>query len=523
MEETMPIRAISDKHYKGISELYRKSDGVVTGYYVTYRDLDGKPVKRRVDADTRDEALIKLKEIKQQIDLQKQGKNMGALNQKPAKQKLVKVMRAKKPAQVFSAKTLHEYQNIISDHKGVAVVSMIDIVAFDDINVIYGYEKGTLFVKEVYRMIDTLLQDMKHEDFFAAHNINGFSYELFHMYADKLCLLIKHDLNPYLLDVIIKKLLSKVSKHAFTVSEGGFIHLNLTVGATKTDSTKSLVYAEKALLEAKKLHCSYIFYDRSLLLDEERGSDSIYETLLSNITQNSVIPYFQGIFDSSKDAVPHKFETLMRLVDENGSVLSPALFMEKSKEYRVYTQLMEQMMDKVFAVLNDHDVSVTLNLSYTDINNAELCETLIRKIKESKVGERLTVEILESEQIRDIELAREFIFTLKKHDVRIAIDDFGSGFSNFDTIMHLDVDYVKLDGSLISKIHDRKYRIILENMVRICHDLGIKTIAEYISDEGIMRLAKSIGVDYLQGYHLHEPMHWENVSEVYGYKGGQDA
>ena len=64
----MPIRAIKDKHYRGVSELYRKSDGVVTGYYITYRNSEGKPVKRRVDADNRDEALRKLHDIKQEIE-----------------------------------------------------------------------------------------------------------------------------------------------------------------------------------------------------------------------------------------------------------------------------------------------------------------------------------------------------------------------------------------------------------------------------------------------------------------------
>ena len=114
-------------------------------------------------------------------------------------------------------------------------------------------------------------------------------------------------------------------------------------------------------------------------------------------------------------------------------------------------------------------------------------------------------------------------FALKKSGVKIAIDDFGSGFSNFDTIVDMDIDYVKLDGSLVSRIHDKKYKIILENMVNICRSLGIKTIAEYISDESLMKLAKSIGVDYLQGYYLHQPQSWGSVLNKYNLKGGQNA
>jgi len=147
----------------------------------------------------------------------------------------------------------------------------------------------------------------------------------------------------------------------------------------------------------------------------------------------------------------------------------------------------------------------------------------MQKVNKMQSAKRLTIEIVESEQIQDIEMVNEFIFALKKRGVMIAIDDFGSGFSNFDTIANLDIDYVKLDGSLVSKIHDSKYRIILENMVKICHDLGIKTIAEYISDESIMEEAKSIGVDYLQGYHLHQPSHWNSVVETFGLEGAENA
>ena len=266
-----------------------------------------------------------------------------------------------------------------------------------------------------------------------------------------------------------------------------------------------------------------IFHDSFSMDKNDHTVNNTYETLIDNIKNESVTPYFQGIFSTTDSTVPYKFESLMRLVDSEGYILSPAVFMEKSKEYRLYTQLMSQMIDKVFDVMSTYNVAMTLNLSYVDINNRELCDQLIHKIKKMNIGDRLTVEIVESEQIQDIEMVNEFIFTLKKHDVMVAIDDFGSGFSNFDTIVDLDIDCVKLDGSLVSKIHETKYRIILESMVKICRDLGIKTIAEYISDESIMEMAKGIGVDYLQGYHLHQPQAWDNVRETFGMKGGSDA
>jgi len=420
-----------------------------------------------------------------------------------------------KPSIVFSGKTMQEHQQIISEYNGVAIVFLLDIVAFDDINILYGYEMGIRIVDVMKNLIDDTLQEMRVSGLFRKHGVETFSYEIYHVYADKLCLFIKNDFNHRLLDLIVKALLTKISNHKFTVSEDSHIHINATFGATKAEGSKSLIYAEKALKEAKSYQSSYIFHDSNSMKNEHLANN-VYATLIDNIKAETVTPYFQGIFATADSTVPYKYESLMRLMDSEGRVLSPAVFMEKSKEYRLYTQLMSQMIDKVFDVMSNHDVAVTLNLSYVDINNIELCDKLMQKVNKMKVGNRLTVEIVESEQIQDIEMVNEFIFALKKRGVMIAIDDFGSGFSNFDTIANLDIDYVKLDGSLVSKIHDTKYRIILENMVNICHDLGIKTIAEYISDESIMEEAKSIGVDYLQGYHLHQPSHWNSVIETFG-------
>jgi len=519
----MPIRTINDKQYKGVSELYRKSDGEVTGYYITYRDIDGKPIKRRVDVDNKDDALLKLIDIKKEIDLEKKGNTMSITL--PETIKDIKITRPKreKPPVVSSVKTMQEYQEIISAHKGVAVVTLIDIVAFDDINIFYGYETGMRIVDTMQSLIDDTLKEMHVSGLFRKYGVETFSYELYHVYADKLCLFIKNDFNHRLLDMIVKQLLSKISNHPFVVSDENHIHINATFGATKAEGSVSLIYAEKALHEAKKFQNSYIFHDSYTMSKNDYIVNKVYETLIDNIKEETVTPYFQGIFATADCTVPYKFESLMRLVDSEGRVLSPAVFMEKSKEYRLYTQLMSQMIDKVFDVMSEYDVAVTLNLSYTDINHTELCDKLIRKVKKAKIGNRLTVEIVESEQIQDIEMVNEFIFALKKHGVMIAIDDFGSGFSNFDTIVDLDIDYVKLDGSLVSKIHETKYRIILENMVKICQDLGIKTIAEFISDESIMEVAKSIGVDYLQGYHLHQPQEWNSVRQTFDMKGDKNA
>ena len=514
----MPIRTIHDKRYKGISELFRKSDGTVTGYYVTYRDAEGKPVKRRVEAEDKDEALRKLIDIKKEIDRMKQEGSMSALPKTSATAEKRSADAENKPAEAsHEVHSMHDCQKTISAYKGKAIVLLIDIVAFDDISILYGYENAERIVAELEALLFSTLGQMEHDGLFCENGFAPLDFELHHLYADRFCLFVKNDFSHRLLDFIVEKLQACVSGFCFNVAPENSIHLNVTIGATKADGSVSLMYAEKALHEAKRLHNSYIFYDSGSAEQNVHLFNKTYELLQDNIERKMVTPYFQGIFSSDELTKPEKFESLMRLVDREGRTLSPAVFLEKSKEYRLYTELMLQMIDKVFDVLQRYDVAVTLNLSFVDINNALLREHLLGKIATYGVGSRLTVEILESDQIRDVEIVNEFIFKLKKSGVLIAIDDFGSGFSNFDNLLNLEIDYVKLDGSLISKIHDRKHRIILGNMVNICHELGIATVAEYISDPGILRMAQSIGVDYFQGHHLHKPQQWEYVLQTFGY------
>ena len=311
----MPIRTINDENYKGVSELYRKSDGQVTGYYITYRDIDGKPIKRRVDVDNKDDALLKLKTIKKEVDLEKQGNTMSAPLPKPIKEIVVKANETKKPSVVSSEKTMQDHRKIISAYNGVAIVSLLDIVAFDDINILYGYEAGIRIVDVMQDLIDDTLKVMDADGVFTKHGVDTFSYEIYHVYADKLCLFIKNDFNHRLLDFIIKQLVTKISNHKFSISDENHIHLNVTFGATKADSSVSLIYAEKALQEAKKSHNSYIFHDSTSMNKNKHIVNKVYETLIDNIKEGKVTPHFQGIFDVDNGTVPYKFESLMRLMD----------------------------------------------------------------------------------------------------------------------------------------------------------------------------------------------------------------
>ena len=124
------------------------------------------------------------------------------------------------------------------------------------------------------------------------------------------------------------------------------------------------------------------------------------------------------------------------------------------------------------------------------------------------IENKLVLEIVEQEGIENYDEFFEFIKKIKKHGCKIAIDDFGSGYSNFEYIINLSdyIDYLKIDGSLIKNLStDFKSQALVGSLKFLCDQLNIKTIAEYVEDENIFMYLKSIGIDYSQGYYIGKP------------------
>ena len=149
----------------------------------------------------------------------------------------------------------------------------------------------------------------------------------------------------------------------------------------------------------------------------------------------------------------------------------------------------------------------SVNLSYEDISNKSLTNFLFDILSESGVGDKITFEILESESIKDYSKLQGFISELKQFGCKVAADDFGAGYSNFEHLIHLDLDYIKIDGSIVKNIlTNDSSKIIAQTIVEFAKKLNIKTVAEYVSSEEIYDAVKEIGVDYAQGYYVGKPI-----------------
>ena len=140
------------------------------------------------------------------------------------------------------------------------------------------------------------------------------------------------------------------------------------------------------------------------------------------------------------------------------------------------------------------------------MTDGDVSALVINLLNKHKVADRVVFEIVEDEDVENVERVSMFIDKVKNMGAKIAIDDFGSGYSNFSYILKLKPDYVKIDGSIIKDIDINKDSYaIARAIVAFARDLGIKTIAEYVHSKEILNICKEIGVDEFQGFYLGAP------------------
>jgi EAL domain-containing protein (putative c-di-GMP-specific phosphodiesterase class I)/GGDEF domain-containing protein len=391
---------------------------------------------------------------------------------------------------------------------------LIDILYMKDINAIYNFQNGDYIIKQLKKLLTGKITSIISKKIDKKVLI-----ELTNTHADVFELIIYENFSIDEILEIKNLIFEEVINYPFKLlNKNSTINIDVTIGCSKSDDQLIRIYAEKALHKAKLNFVHYMYYD-AYLYKNESISENLLDILNYNIENNLVEPYFQAIMDNSSNEIV-KYEALMRLFDKNGNILLPHVFIHKSKKCRLYTKLMEILIDKIVLYITKYKLHVSINLDYTDILNPNIKRSLISKFKKSNIAPYLTIEILESEKIANFNIVNDFISEVKKYDVKIAIDDFGTGFSNYEYILNLNVDYIKIDGSLIKKIDEDIYLNLIKSIVQFCKQQEILIVAEFVSDLKILRYVKAIGIDYSQGYYISKPV---KIEEIIGDKNEETS
>lgn len=164
------------------------------------------------------------------------------------------------------------------------------------------------------------------------------------------------------------------------------------------------------------------------------------------------------------------------------------------------------MIEKTFMTFSENESTFSINLSIQDIEDEATVAFLTQQLEHYNIGKRLILEILENEDILTSNKFLGFVTLMRSYGVRFALDDFGSGYSNFSFLSQMQPKFLKIDGSLIQNINnDKNTYNIVKTLVRFAEELGSVVIAEFVEEQEIVDILNELGVEWMQGYHFAAP------------------
>ena len=379
------------------------------------------------------------------------------------------------------------------DQKKYVAVLLLNIDNFRETNDLYGHEIGDKILQEVAKSIEVIIEN--------------YSLNLYKMHSDEYALALTQYIKAEEFDVMCQTILDRLHTLNFEI-DGITVFITFSMGADICfDAGCDLVgRADMALKTAKKRGYTFVKYHDSLHIKEEYSNNIHWSKKLKEaINNNRFELYYQGIHEAKTQNI-YEYEALIRIIDEDGTVISPGQFLEIAKKSRLYVHITDFVIQAIFKQLVATPHQYSINLSIDDILDPKIQSKIYELLAQHPIGDRLIFELLEGEGIENYQEVSAFITHVRTYGCKIAIDDFGTGYSNFAHIMKLNVDFIKIDGSLIKRLDlDLSAQDIVRTIVEFAHRLNIKIVAEFVSSKDIYDECLELNIDYIQGYYLSEP------------------
>ena len=384
---------------------------------------------------------------------------------------------------------LHKAIDLHFSHK----LMLINIDDFTTVNTIYGEQIGDVLIQKMAKHLQSILSSDKLKlyrnsgDEFAILADEGVPLDFFKEDA----VLMAHQLNPTLLQCL---------EHEIRVR----IRIGVAHGSQYGNPRSLVSMASLALKNAKHTKQAYSFYsegvDNYLHLEENMTTLEMLDYAIKN---KLVKAHFQPIANTRNNEV-EKYEALIRIVDRHGITHYPNSFLSIAKGARLYSKFSQEIFVQTLDAAKKNPLfDFSFNIELTDILDAQTSSFILKELRASNCAERIVFELVESEDLIGNEQVYHFFKLIKREGAKIAIDDFGSGYSNYAYLMKLGVDIVKIDGSLISNITTNSdHKRIVKSIINIMHDLGMKVVTEYIEDKEIYQTVVLLGADYAQGHFI---------------------
>jgi len=376
----------------------------------------------------------------------------------------------------------------------INVLILMNIKQFSLINQLYGIKAGNEVLIEVSKNLEKFVQK--------------YSMKVYRISSDEFAFLNFDDsfLEDKYLD-IIEELHKEVNSIKIKVGEFlDVLEIEVNFGISYGNSDDNLVEkSQMALKKAKEKSLPFMAYTE--YIDTKKSSSTIIKmkkTLKNALKNNNIVPFFQEIRDKDEKIV--KYEALVRLIDYTDGkekILYPGDFLAIAMNGGLYSAVAKEVLKQALEYFADKKEMISINFLPNDFFQPKVIDTFIEIVEEFDEPHRIVIEITEEESIEDFNRLIKIVKRFRKIGVKIAIDDFGSGYANYSHILKLKPDYLKIDGSLIKNILiDNESNVLVKSIVHFAQDLGIKTIAEFVEDKEIFEVLKEYGVDEYQGFYF---------------------
>lgn len=393
------------------------------------------------------------------------------------------------------------------------VLFLVNVDYFREINSVFGPRVGDAVLQELASLL--------------ASELSEDAASLYHLHGDEFGLLLEQTdraLSDAKVARFAGRIADRIAGHVFLSQEQG-LRLRASVGVANRrviGARDLLTRADTALKEAKRNGRPYMLFKDAAPTERQHEESIRWLGLLTRaLSEDRITAHFQPIFRADGRSI-HSYEALARVIGSDGTVYGPAKFLGVAKKSKLYPDITARVIERAVEFLDAGAPGVSVNVSVEDLLS-ETTLSFIRTVLERRPrgGDGITFELVESEGIDRLDRVRSFIELVKQAGATLAIDDFGSGYSNFRYLAELSIDYIKIDGSLIRDVDTSvQARSVAKTVQAFAHTVGVQTVAEFVHNESVLNTVRDLGVTFVQGYYLGRPApaaaHLESLTKTSG-------